>query len=271
MRKFALCLAVLSMLLLVTGTTMAAVFGDGGASLQGTLDGITIAPNPGISSVNVLTDDLPDMIDSYWGITGTGGSVSTLVIELASFASTNTFGVFDATNPMTKAQLFDGAATTGSQVTLSITSLGDVYINHVDTGIDFGGTYFGFYMDSRLGHPGWTGGLWYSDTSLNVDGMDHMYAYQGKNIDTVQISPWGPGLWTDSEFVIAFEDLHQMHWGNQNGINDGYPEWSDVEPDFSDMVVMVESVQPIPEPCTLLLLGLGLVGVAGIGRKKFNI
>ena len=70
---------------------------------------------------------------------------------------------------------------------LSLLADGSVLVNFLDSGIDFSGNSFGYYFDSIVGHPGWAGGIWYSDTSLNIDSRDHMATYQGKGIDTVQI------------------------------------------------------------------------------------
>jgi hypothetical protein len=236
--------------LFASGIAVAAPFsfGDGGVALQGVLNGITLSPVAGSSSVNVLTDGIPDPHDSYWAITATGGSVSTMIIEVAGFANTNCFGVYDMANPSNTVQLFTGPDSAGAQVTLSISGSGDVYINHSDTGIDFSGNHFGFYL-----YVPTTRNTWYSDTSLNSDNIDHMVAYQGKDIDEVQLSPWPPGLWTDNEYVLAFEDLDAG---------------STVLSDYADMVVMVESVMPTPEPTTLLLLGIGMLGLTFTTRRK---
>ena len=238
----------------------AAYFGPGGSTggepgLQTTLDDITTAPTSGTSSENVLTDDLNDNFDSYWGIVG-GSSTATIIIELAGFVTENVFGIFDMTNPSNKVPLFLGANGIGAQTTIGFSG-GQVIRGGIGTGVFFGSTIFGFYLDST--HNPVHGGLWYSDSSLNTSegnplDQDKMYAYQGKG-DTISVPSAGSILWNLNDYVLAWEDLHSSS------------QWYDQ--DYQDMVFMVQSIEPEPAPIpsAILLLGSGLVGLAGLRRR----
>ena len=244
-------LTVLSLLggSLVSGAASAAtcVTGSSGeASLQDIFDGFTVGPVAGSSSIDTLTDCVPDGLDSSWSITASGGSVATMIIELAGNKSTNTFGVYDTADSNNRVELFSGAAATGSQVVLSIKLDGSVFVNFGDTTINFAGNSFGYYLGTA------NNGTFFSNTSLNGVASDHMLAYQGIDVDTIQLADLAAGLWTSNEYVLAWEDVKARN----------------ADFDFNDMVLMVESVQPVPVPAAVWLFGSGLLGLVGIARRK---
>ena len=206
-----------------------------------------------------------------WSIGATGASEDKITLEIAGNANSNTFGIFDPTDPSKQLQLFSGPASAGATTTL-INNGGGSYTAFYLTGqgptttktASFGTTnLFGYYLSGP-------GGTFYSKVSLNQDpgsiyanGTPHMVAYDGNNSTALRTSN-STGTGTISGLFLSNEYL--LAWEDQSYLN------SDL--DYNDFVILVESVHPVPEPAVLGMFGLGMLligGFAGMRRRREEV
>ena len=172
-----------------------------------------------------------------------------LLLELAGYANSNIFGIYSYTDNGNGTvsidqtiNIFSGSDDAISSATLQFdVATGDLTF-HGTTYSDFG-TTFGFYIDV----PDNTSN-YYSHTSLNTDSSDHAGIYDTSDNDVSDL--------LGSDVIVAFEDLS----GN-NSNND----W-----DYNDMVVGITDVTPVPEPTTVVISSLFLLGAGVFVRRKLH-
>ena len=239
-------------------------------SLQGILDSLTVG---GPSSVNVATEQIAD--DEVWQKTNSNTTGVELLVEIAGYRNGNTFGLYDINNTSNKIQVFAGANSPLTSYTIFINGANQVSVWDLGGGslISTGALtspLFGFYLTNAVGQT------LYSQVGKNSDGFDHMVTYQGEgdvlDLQAYQQPKTGTTLrtWNSGAYILAWEDIVGEQRGKRGSCWDGQGKIGPADCDYNDMIVMVESMAPVPEPTTIGLMGLGLLGLFAVARRKIK-
>lgn len=225
--------------------------GSGEPSLQASFNTLLGAGAP-----NVTTDCVADGADGKWSTVGSVAGVD-IVLELAGNRDTNSFGLYDLNDPSRRLSIFEGNDGVDSQATLQLRLMGNgtwrasvLEINNPGDSTNWqhlnnlASSAFGFYLSTT------TQGTFFSQTARNDDGVDHLYAYRGTQTPFLT-GPLADEIFTLNDYLLAWEDL-------RNG--------GDL--DFQDFVVAVKDIQPVPLPAALWLFASGLIGLAGVARRR---
>ena len=204
--------------------------------------------------------------DAYWAIDGgsAGQGAASIIIELAGYASQNSFGIYALGNDANRISVFSGTDSAGTTKSITIDAGGNVSINDVVKGNIGASGVFGFYFTTpqnrtyysdtalnQVRNPGDTYSNGYGQTGADAAGqaVDHLVAFQGKDGGTVRVN--GDKSWDANDYILAWEDLY--------GGGDR---------DYQDMVVLVHNISPVPDGgSTLVLLGGAILGVGILKRR----
>lgn len=120
--------------------------------------------------------------------------------------------------------------------------------------LDWTGDSFGFAYakNTNIDVNGIPTELYYTEDDKNPGNNPLALTYNLNNGDELTLANGSSFTATDDDWIIAFE------------ANSEYK-------DFDEGVFLIEDISPVPEPTTLALFGVGLLGIAGISRRKNSI
>lgn len=244
--------AIAAGLALAAGQSYAAcTFGNSGEpALQGTFNTLL-----GNGVLDAGSDCVADGADVAWSTVGTSAS-SSILIELAGNAASNNFGVYDLNDPSRRLSIFEGNDDSGDFANLRLAQLvnGSWRVsvrerNNSDdptgwTAMTLATGAFGFYLGTAAQ------GTFFSNTALNTDRQDHLYSYGGTGTEFLS-GPLAGEVFAPEDYIFAWEDL--LGGGDR---------------DYQDFVAVVQDVTPVPLPTAVWLFASGLIGLAGVARRR---